>query len=97
MTDAKRSESGLGLVGELRTRGFPARPGAGRAVALGRREKVASALSKGCSKRQVSELLRDQDVLAIGYETFSRYVGEALAANAVVGSSNGRRGGRRCR
>ena len=79
----------MGLVSELWKRGFPEHRGAGRAAVLGRREDIADALQAGFSKRQVWELLRDQGALAIGYETFSRYVGEALATNAAVGGGNG--------
>ena len=79
----------MGLVREMRKRGLPARRGAGCSAVLGRREEIAAAISEGYSKRQVWELLREQGALAIGYETFSRYVGEALAANAAVGSSIG--------
>lgn len=79
----------MSLVRELRKRGLPAHRGAGRAAVLGRREEIAGALAEGYSKRQVWEVLRDQGALAIGYETFARYVGEALAANAALGGGNG--------
>jgi hypothetical protein len=41
----------MGLVGELRKRGYPAV--VGRAVVLGRREDIADALAEGFSMRQV--------------------------------------------
>ena len=77
----------MSLVAELRKRALPARRGVGRAAVLGRREEIAVALDEGYSKRQVWELLREQGVLEIGYGTFSRYVGEALATNAAVGAA----------
>ena len=54
---------------------------------IGGREaaRIADALAGRFGKRQVRELRRDQGALALRYETFSRFVGEALATNAAVG------------
>lgn len=79
----------MSLLSELRKRGEPARRGAGRAAVLGRREEIETALRAGYTKRQVWELLSDQGALTIGFATFSRYVGEALATNAATGARIG--------
>ena len=88
MADAKRGnldESG-GRVDES--------AGVRRRGALGARPGSAGTRTSPTRSREVpasarSEPLRDEGALVIGYETFSRYVGEALPIDAAVGGSKG--------